>query len=320
MQYFFQYVLGFRGNTNKKALMGTIVHRVMQVLADKKIAQSNNEELLVNDDIQNLEFDECDDTDFVTELCFQYYDSHEPEVGLDESDLKTCKKWVKKAIAYNDGMYDPRNQEVHVTEHFFDIEIKKPWAKFSYDVDGKKIEGYLSIKGTVDLIIKEDTAYFQVLDYKTGKRLNWATGKEKTQEDLQKDVQLLLYYYALKNLHPDWEFYVSIYYINDGGVFDVVFSEDDYIKAENILKQKFEYIRSVKQPKQLSHDQTHWKCQRLCKFSEIHEESGKSVCNHFHDMVKSKGIDKVTADYANLDKLTKYGSGGGRIAEDEKRD
>ena len=92
-------------------------------------------------------------------------------------------------------------------------------------------------------MIQEDEKYFQVLDYKTGRRLNWATGEEKTYEDLAKDKQLLLYYYALKNLYPDYSFYVSIYYINDGGIFDLVFDEQDYLKAEEILKQKFEEIR-----------------------------------------------------------------------------
>ena len=128
--------------------------------------------------------------------------------------------------------------------------------------------------------------FFRVLDYKTGKRLNWATGKEKTYNCLMKDTQLLLYYYALKNLYPDKSFYISIYYINDGGVFDMVFDEKDYIKAENILRQKFEYIRSVQLPQQLSSEQAHWKCQRLCEFSKIDEETEKSVCNKFHDMIK----------------------------------
>jgi ATP-dependent helicase/DNAse subunit B len=36
MKYFFQYVLGMKDKTNKKAVLGTIVHRTMQVLADKK--------------------------------------------------------------------------------------------------------------------------------------------------------------------------------------------------------------------------------------------------------------------------------------------
>ena len=166
-----------------------------------------------------------------------------------------------------------------------------------------------------------------MLDYKTGKRIDWATGEVKTPEKLQKDTQLLLYYYALKNMYPDWEFFVSIYYINDskidgvevpGGLFSMVFDEEDYQKAEDILRQKFEYIKSVQQPKLLSRENTHWKCKYLCKFSEEWENSGKSTCHFFRDMVKSEGIVKTIEQYGDVSKISKYGDGGGRLAEDRK--
>ena len=315
MKYFFQYVLGFKDRTNKKALMGTIVHRALQVLGDKKLAQTKGEDKLVNDDIQDLTFEECDDIDEIVKICFDYYTNHEKEVGLEKKELRTCTNWTHKALAYKNGELDPRNQNIFATEQFFDIEIKKDWAKYDYEVNGEKISGYLSIKGTIDVVIQEDEKYFQVLDYKTGRRLNWATGEEKTYEDLAKDKQLLLYYYALKNLYPDYSFYVSIYYINDGGIFDLVFDEQDYLKAEEILKQKFEEIRDCKIPKQLSREQSHWKCQKLCRFSETFEDTGKSTCQYFHDMVQSIGIKKVTEEHADISKITKYGDGGGRIAE-----
>ena len=324
-KFFLQYNLSLRDKTNRKALLGTVVHRALQLLADKNLAQKNKVGKVVNDDIPNLSYKKCDDLPHITELCFDYYAEHEPEVELTKADLRTCIRWVQKAVAYNDGELDPRNQNVHATELFFDIEIKKPWAKYSYDVGGEKIEGYLSIKGTIDLITQEDDKYFQVLDYKTGKRIDWATGEIKTPEKLQKDTQLLLYYYALKNMYPDWEFFVSIYYINDskidgvdvpGGLFSMVFDEEDYQKAEDILRQKFEYIRSVEQPRLLSSENTHWKCKYLCKFSEEWENSGKSTCHFFRDMVKSQGIVKTIEQYGDIAKISKYGDGGGRLAED----
>lgn len=313
MKYFFQYVLGMKDKTNKKAVLGTIFHRTMQVLADKKLAQLNKQKTLKNDDIKNLTFAQCDDIEYITRVCFDYYKKNEEDVGLGNEDYKTCIGWVKKAIAYNNGSLDPRNQNVHATELFFDIEIKKPWAKYSYDVNGKNFTGYLAIKGTIDLILKEDDAYFQVLDYKSGKRLNWASGKEKTHEDLYSDKQLLLYFYALKNMYPDHDFYTSIFYVNDGGLFDIVFSDSDYEKAENMLKEKFEYIRSIQIPRQLSNDQSNWKCTKLCKFSENFTGSKKTTCQYFHDLIKSEGMDSVVAKHADLDKLGKYGAGGGRL-------
>jgi hypothetical protein len=319
--------LGFKNKTNRKALMGTIVHRAMQILGDKNLAQKNKTGRVINDDIKNLTYKKCDDIPYITELCFDYYQESTPDLELKPRELKTCIDWVEKAISYQGGKLDPRTQNIFATELFFDIEIKKPWAKYSYEINGEKIEGNLSIKGTIDVIAQEDDEYFQILDYKTGKRINWATGKVKTYEKLQKDTQLLLYYYALKNMYPDWEFYVSIYYINDhkidgelvkGGLFDIVFDEDDYNKAENILKQKFEYIKNVQHPRLLHNKNEHWKCEYLCKFSQEWEDSGKSTCIHIRDEINSKGIKKTIEEYGDISKISKYGDGGGRLAEDRK--
>ena len=90
MKYFFQYVLGFKDRTNKKALMGTIVHRALQVLGDKKVAITKGEDKVENDDIRDLTLEECDDIDTITKLCFDHYDSYEKEVGLSKKELKTC--------------------------------------------------------------------------------------------------------------------------------------------------------------------------------------------------------------------------------------
>lgn len=318
MKYFFQYVLGMKDKTNKKAVMGTIFHRVMQVLADKSIAQRKKKRKLKNDDIQDMTFSECDDIDFVTRVCFDYYKSHEEDVGLDEADFRQCVRWVEKALAFNDGVMDPRNQNIEATEQFFDFEIRKDWAKYHYEVGDTVFDGYLSLKGTVDVIIREEGMYFQVLDYKTGQRKNWATGKEKTYEDLCEDKQLLLYYYALRNIFPDRTFYVSIYYVNHGGVFDIVFSDEDYEKAEQMLRQKFEEIKRTNLPKQISPSHTDFKCRLLCKFSQEYENTGISTCQHFHGMIRSRGMDYVVANHASLDKIGKYGAGGGRLEGSDK--
>ena len=107
MKYFFQYVLGQKDKTNKKAVLGTVVHRAMQILADKRIAQQEGKLLLVNDDIEDLSFSQCDDIEYITEVCFEYYKKHEDDVGLNAKDLKTCINWVYKALAYNNGTLDP---------------------------------------------------------------------------------------------------------------------------------------------------------------------------------------------------------------------
>ncbi len=315
-KYFLQYNLAFKDKTNKKALMGTIVHKALQVLADKKLCMQRGNKSFGDGELGRFSLKECDNIPKVTEKAFDYYTDLEPDVDLSKAELKKCTGWVEKAISYNNGLLDPRNQNVFATEKFFDIEIDKPWAKFSYNIGGKIIKGNLAIKGTVDLIVKHEENYYELIDYKTGRRLNWATGEEKTLESLQKDTQLLLYYYALKNLYPDYDFSVSIFYINDGGLFSMCFDDTDYKKAENILKRKFKYIRDVSHPKLLSNENTHWKCQKLCKFSAPYKSGAKkSMCQHIRDEVRKKGVNKVVLEYGNVDKIGSYGAGGGRAAQ-----
>tara|TARA_Y100001934_G_scaffold249841_1_gene311647 strand:- start:1937 stop:2962 length:1026 start_codon:yes stop_codon:yes gene_type:complete len=319
-KYFLQYNLSFKDKTNKKALMGTITHKVMQTLGDKKVAMNKGLDIVDDDETgRQLTLAECDDIKLLNDIAFDYYTSAFPEVNITEADRRTCLRWAEKALAYNHGDLDPRNQDVYATELFFDIEIKKPWAKYKYEVGDEVLEGYLSIKGTVDLIVTRGENYFEILDYKTGKRLNWATGEEKTIECLEKDTQLLLYYYALRSMYPDYEFFVSIYYINDGGLFSMCFDDDDFQKAEDILRKKFEQIKSCQYPRLLSNQNSHWKCQKLCKFSEPSEQDpNRSVCQFIRDEIRTKGITEVVQEYGNVSKIAKYGDGGGRLAEDEE--
>ena len=319
-KYFLQYNLSFKDKQNKKALMGTITHKVMQTLGDKKVAMNKGLDLVEDEETgKTLTFEECDDLKLLNDIAFDYYSDAFPELDMTDADRRKCLSWAEKAVAYRDGMLDPRNQDVEATELFFDFEIKKPWAKYKYEFEDQTVEGYLSIKGTVDLILKHDDNYYEILDYKTGKRINWATGEEKTHEKLQGDTQLLLYYYALKNMYPEREFSVSIYYINSGGLFSMVFDEDDYNKAENILRKKFEQIRDTEQPKLLSEQNKHWKCQKLCKFSQPYKEGAeKSVCQYIRDQIKSRGIVDVVEKFGKIEKITTYGDGGGRLVDKKK--
>ena len=327
-KYFLTYNLGFKDKENAKAIMGTITHKCLETLGNIVVARREGKRK-VKDEMFNHTFKELEDLKLISRTCFDYYAKHSPQLAhkLNEKAYLQCHAWFLKALDFEGGKLNPLNQDIDAVEQYFDITIDKPWAKYKYDVDGEIIEGNLAIKGTIDVIARESDGYYQILDYKTGKRINWATGAVKEQADLEKDTQLLLYYYALKNMFPDREYYVSIYYINDskidgvhvpGGLFDICFDESDYAKAENILRAKFEEIRDTEQPRLLCHENTHWKCQYLCKFSEEWKDSGKSTCQFMRDEVKSKGLVKVVAEYGDTSKIAKYGSGGGVLSEEDK--
>ena len=110
-KYFLQYNLGWKDKTNKKALMGTITHKTLQMLGDKKLCIDKGNKSFTDDELGRLTLKDCDDLEKITTKAFNYYLSKFPEVGLEKAELKTCTKWAEKAVAYNDGMFDPRNQK-----------------------------------------------------------------------------------------------------------------------------------------------------------------------------------------------------------------
>jgi hypothetical protein len=263
-QYFIEYILGWRGLSNKKADKGTIVHKVLEILAYiKKNQQDGNKSFI--DDIAGEIFVDKYNLSNIYDIVYKHYTTHNSHHQWIEKDHSECWSWINKTLTQNNGMFDPRNRKIVQPEQHFDIVIDKPWAKFKYETDEGLIEGNLAIKGTIDLITEIDEGFYEIVDWKTGKRLNWATGKEKTQECLENDPQLRIYHYAVSKLYPLIDnIMVSINFINDGGPFTVCFGSKDLEATELMLKQKFDIIRNTKRPKL----HKTWMCNKLCFFGK----------------------------------------------------
>lgn len=270
-QYFLEYILGFRGPSNQKADKGTIVHKVLEILAFIKQAQQDNIDTIVDNIVGQIDIANYN-VQHLSDLVYEYYstaNSHHKWVDKDRID---CYNWVQKTISFNNGMFDPRNREIVCPEQKFDFEIKKPWAQYSYDTPDGKLDGYLALKGTIDLITKVNDSTLEIIDWKTGKRLDWATGQEKTLEKLQNDPQLRIYHYAIQHLYPEIEqIIVTINFINDGGPFSICYDRSDLLVTENMLRAKFDKIKASQKPK-LSKT---WKCSKLCHFGKSTFENTK---------------------------------------------
>lgn len=273
MQYFIEYNLGHRSPSNKKADKGTICHKVFEILAFIKLNQQNNCRFFEDDIIGQVDIENYDLSTIIDQV-YEYYTSNFTHHEWKPIDYKDCHKWVNKALDYGNGMFDPRNREIVEPEQHFDISIKKKWAKYDYNIHGKKISGYLSIKGTIDLITRVNKDTLEVIDWKTGRRLDWATGQEKTLDKLHKDPQLMLYYYALNQLYPDINYIImSINFINDGGMFSVCFDKSQLFNVEMMLKHKYEAIKNTTLPQQ----NKSWKCRKLCHFGKSTFENTEYV-------------------------------------------
>lgn len=311
-QYFLEYVLGWRGPSNQKADKGTICHKVLELLAIIKQNQQNSESTF-NDDIVGLVDTDNYSLDDLIEKTYLYYTQQFSHHKWSDKDFSDCKSWVYKAINYNNGMFDPRNRNILCPEQHFDLVIDKPWSKYKYETDDGILEGNLGLKGTIDLITKVDENTLEIVDWKTGKRLDWATGQEKTHEKLQSDPQLMIYHYAISHLFPQYDYIiVTIYFINDGGPFSIMFDKSDLQRTEDMLKNKFEIIKKNKKPR--LHQS--WMCGKLCHFGKTtfqgshispiveyrdnqncKKDSVMTKCEQVKHDIDIKGMDEVVREY-----------------------
>lgn len=311
-QYFAEYVLGIRGPSGQKAVKGTVMHKALEILAMIKKAQQDNVAQIDDDIVGKISVDKYN-LNTIIEKVYKYYSTAESHHKWSVKDYKDCHAWVIKAITEYGAKFDPRNQDIIQPEQHFDIAINKPWAKYSYDTSSGKLEGTLAIKGTIDLITKVDDNTLEIVDYKSGKRLDWATGEEKTLAKLQDDPQLRIYHYAVSALYPQYEHIIcTIYFINDGGPFSICYDKSDLPQTENMLRKKFEIIKQTQIPKL---NKT-WKCTKLCHFGKttfenshvlpILEYRDGQVCSKDSYMTKCeqikhdlelKGVNNVIDEY-----------------------
>lgn len=312
MQYFITYVLGHQSNSGKKADMGTMAHKVMEVLAGlKKYHQDHPRAkyLKVDDDavgevkIDKAELHTDDLVETLTNLSIDSYgknSTHRFTAGDRRDILATVNTFLK----HQNGQFDPRLRNIHYPEPHFDIPIEEDWAKFEYEVDGKKMQGQLAIKGTIDLVTKLDDETIEVVDWKTGRRLDWATGEVKDYKKLENDPQLLLYYYAISKLYPDFPHRImSIFFYKDSDgkpdpmPFSMCFSPDDETRFLEMLRKRVEEIRANVNPTPLDPENKHWKCKNLCHFAKNKwPGTDMSMCQYIQQQMKANGYDETVKE------------------------
>lgn len=308
MQYFITYVLGHQAISGKKADIGTIVHKTLELLASlKKTHQDSNSKtkklLFIDDAVGKINIDKKDlfADSIIGELLeksFGYYSANSHH-DFNKLDKATCESLVWATLKFNGGQFDPRNRYIVAAEPHFDIPIEEDWAKYTYTLpDGQVVNGQLAIKGTIDLVTRVDDKIIEVVDYKTGKRLDWATGAEKDYDKLCSDPQLLLYNYAISKLFPEYEQAImSIFFIKDGGPFSMCFDKSDHDKFLDMLRVRFKEIQANNKPRPISEDRNNWKCTKLCHFCKNNwKDTDESMCIYIENHLNNHGMEKTIAN------------------------
>lgn len=311
--YFHEYALGYTGEANKKANIGTASHKVFEYMGILK-KEFDAGKKYVDLEICGKTKTKNYDLQKIIKDVYLYYKELFKNQEWEEKEHETIQKNINFILTYNNGQYNPQNLKIISTEVKFDYELIRDWSYYSYTVCGKKYEGFLRLKGSVDLVFEPTSGIYNIADLKTGKRINWATGEEKTQEYIQNDEQLCFYFYALSNLYPDVEIWASLIYVNDGGAFTVCFDKAKLKIIENKIRQRFEEIKNCNMPL-FNND---WKCRKLCHmYKETFENTNiKSIqefrngqfnkrgeimckCSQIKLDLERKGLEKTINEYTS---------------------
>lgn len=316
-RYYIEYILGLKAKPGKKAILGSIVHKALEILAHRKLAEQNGEAVIHDEETGLTKPRHLITPEIALATGWDYYTRVEDSFDWKPKDKKDCLKWLKQGLEFRDGLYDPRKRKVICPEQYFSFVIDEPWAHYNFELpDGTRLEGQLGLKGTIDLVTAHPAAQsvIEYLDWKTGKVWDWASGKEKTYASLVNDPQLRMYHYALSRLYPDAEeIFVTIFFVQFLKPFSIPFTRDDLKKTELMLRKRFELIKSTTNPSWIRDNAAHnWKCNRLCSFGQEKFPGSKtSICQQVKKELLSIGMDKVNAKYMDVKKVTAYGSGGG---------
>jgi len=311
MSWFIGYILGHTAPSNAKADLGSTVHAVFEILAiAKKYIQDNKvrkngsfkivQEPIGEITIKMSEFYTNDFIDSLIEKCLKFYIKHNPHNNFDyDKDYKFCKKGVYDTLSFNNGEFDPRYCNILQPEQGFDMPLEFDWAKYQYEEGGKIKEDYLRIKGTIDLTTIVDDKSIQIVDYKTGQRKDWSEdgNAKKEYPDLMKDIQLLLYNYAIYKLYPQYDnVFTTIFFCRDGGPYYLVFDEIDRAKFLDRLKNIHNEMQNSI-PKPRSYSRGDFRCTKLCKYlKDEWKDSGMSMCHYIEKHLKEHGVEKTMKD------------------------
>lgn len=318
--YYLSYTLGLPNRPNYKTERGSIVHKALELLAHRKLAEQEGRDSFAEDELGRA-FKAADVTaESAVYAAWDHYTAKN-ESGHDwpTSELAQCLTWVRDLCEFGGGIFDPRNRTVVCPERYFDLTIDEPWADYSYadPFTGERVKGRLAVKGSVDLITEVAPGTLELLDWKSGARKNWATGKVKELADFDKDPQLLLYFYALTRLYPEYpNVFITIYYAQDGGPFSLCFEQDVHgPRALAVLRTNFERVKHDYHPKRIATDpKLAWKCKSFCYYGKTaHPDSpaGEPICDHVHKDVVRLGVDRAMAKHGRPSAYRAYGSGGG---------
>jgi hypothetical protein len=286
MQYALQYIMNLRSASGKKATLGTIVHLVLEILAN---AKKTNHHLLI---------DRYTDYRYLLKIVVDRFKREEPSLEWTDADWDFCIEQIEAVL---NSPFNPLKLNIIQTEKRFQIPIQLPGFDYEYYdlLTNERTRGWIELRGTIDLLFEENPETLHILDYKTGQRKCWTTGCVKDFDYLSSDdFQLRMYDLASTILYPQYRcILLTIFFTRDGGPFTVSFDSNDRKETYQLLKQHISSVKSNSLPSRIKEVKSsqRWKCKYTCSFGSRNDNEF-DMCDKIYNYMLNHGLDQTILD------------------------
>lgn len=277
------YILDMKSKAGKAALQGSIVHKVLELMAKRrKRGKSDIDPMLLLDRVwdkltaKSPEIEIRKVTTRIDKLTGDYREA---------ADFKKCRIALETVLA--DQFYNPYKLKVLNAEQWFALEIPgEEWK--CLDKDGKLHQ--FTARGYIDLTHEIDRDTIEIADWKTGARKSFYTQEPVDEITLTRDIQARLYHLAAYFLYPKYKnIFITFYYTNSGGPVTIALSQDDLATTIAIL---YRFFATVKQDI-LIHRNRCWRC-KMCSFNK------DDICTRIWSDLCTMGGQYVEDRYSKL--------------------
>lgn len=259
MKWFLQYIIGYREPSGRAAVIGSTCHYILESVAKSKLVRQQNKKY-INDKIMGRISGSYKLDKWVDKATDSFFEK-ESHIKWEDSDRREVRRNIEKAEKHK--LFPENHSEIISPEDYFSIPLSHPWARYRYKTKDGEESGSININGIIDLIYRDENGTLSYLDYKFGQPKDWNTGKNKNYASIAKDVQLCMYYYAVKQRFPNEDIEMNIWYVNKELVFTDFFGQEQ----ESLILAKLESV--INKLRSMTNPETNYgfTC-RFCPFSK----------------------------------------------------
>lgn len=266
LKWFIQYILGYRGKSGKAMARGIACHAVMEAVAKSKLLRQTGKSW-TKDEVFGRIYQKYN-IGKLNRAAYDHVVEKHNHLRWDDTDLKYIIKGSRLALEH--PLSPENHNEIVDTEQYFMVPMSEEWAQIPRIEDGEIVNKPVNINGIIDLIFRDDDGCLNCLDYKFGERVHdWAKNEKKTEENIHQDIQLCLYYWAIKQKYPNEKIKVVLWYPRANTIFRPEFDQSNIDYGFNVLKESIERLRNITRP---SPNYT-WACDRMCDFRKHNFDS-----------------------------------------------